>query len=79
MVAQMSETKMNPLNWKREHQIALLCASGLGALFGFIFAIQHVSPGEHPLMIFGVPGAPDSIYLPWNIGCFWRFGRPWED
>jgi hypothetical protein len=28
---------MNPLNWKREHQIALVVAIGLGAVVGCIF------------------------------------------
>jgi hypothetical protein len=27
---------MNPLNWKREHQIALFCAAALGCLVGII-------------------------------------------
>ena len=30
---------MNPLAWKREHQIALVCAIALGCLIGMIFGV----------------------------------------
>jgi hypothetical protein len=30
---------MNPLYWKREHQIALLCAIALGCFFGMVVGV----------------------------------------
>jgi hypothetical protein len=35
---------MNPLLWKREHQRALLLASGIGALLGLIHGVGSSSP-----------------------------------
>jgi hypothetical protein len=32
---------MNPLTWKREHQIALVIAAGLGAIAGCIFGAME--------------------------------------
>lgn len=31
---------MNPLDWKREHQIALVGAFAIGAILGLLFALQ---------------------------------------
>jgi|HubBroStandDraft_1064217.scaffolds.fasta_scaffold100443_3 hypothetical protein len=33
---------MNPLDWKREHQLALLCAVALGCFFGAIVGFRVV-------------------------------------
>ena len=38
---------MNPLNWKREHQIAFLCAAALGCLLGLVAGFQWVRPNGH--------------------------------
>jgi hypothetical protein len=66
---------LNPLRWKREHQIAFFCAAALGCLVGLIVGIQHVSPGEYPSTILGgEPGAPNSIYLPLE---YWMFLALW--
>jgi hypothetical protein len=35
---------MNPLRWKREHQVALICAIILGAFCGFTFGIWSTDP-----------------------------------
>jgi hypothetical protein len=37
---------MNPLTWKREHQLAFLLAIALGALLGLLVGINEVS-GPH--------------------------------
>jgi hypothetical protein len=34
---------MNPLTWKREHQLALLCAITLGGVAGLLFGLWHVA------------------------------------
>jgi hypothetical protein len=33
---------MNPLEWKREHQVALLLCAGIGLIFGFVFGLYTV-------------------------------------
>jgi hypothetical protein len=38
---------MNPLNWKREHQMALVCAGALGGVLSFIAAVLTLHPGRH--------------------------------
>jgi hypothetical protein len=35
---------MNPLNWKREHQIAFLVAVPFGACIGIFGGVQQVEP-----------------------------------
>lgn len=34
---------MNPLEWKREHQIALFISAGIGFIFGFIFELHELN------------------------------------
>jgi hypothetical protein len=34
---------MNPLEWKREHQIALLISAGIGFVFGLIFGLHELN------------------------------------
>jgi hypothetical protein len=34
---------MNPLQWKREHQLALLIGAALGCMYGLVFGLEHVS------------------------------------
>jgi hypothetical protein len=34
---------MNPLEWKREHQIALLICAGIGFIFGLVVGLHEVS------------------------------------
>jgi hypothetical protein len=38
---------MNPLEWKREHQITLICAVALGGLIGAILGLFYLSPNRH--------------------------------
>lgn len=38
---------MNPLHWKREHQIALVMAIALGAAVGWFIGLREVSPYGH--------------------------------
>jgi hypothetical protein len=35
---------MNPLLWKREHQLALLIASATGAAIGLVHGVRSASP-----------------------------------
>lgn len=35
---------MNPLDWKRDHQIALVCALGLGAIVGMAVGLAWSNP-----------------------------------
>ena len=39
---------MNPLHWKREHQIAFLGAVAFGACVGIFAGIQQVEPSANP-------------------------------
>jgi hypothetical protein len=39
--------RMNPLLWKREHQLALLCAAVLGLIFGCLIGIWRSDPFSH--------------------------------
>jgi hypothetical protein len=47
---------MNPLRWKREHQIALLGAAIIGAIVGFIFGIHEADPYGKIFKHFGYYG-----------------------
>jgi hypothetical protein len=38
---------MNPLKWKREHQVALFCAVVLGCLAGLILGLREIKPYGH--------------------------------
>ena len=41
---------MNPREWKREHQIALLCAVALGIIVGTVIGLNRVhAPGWCPV------------------------------
>ena len=39
-----AEGKINPLNWKREHQIAFLVAVIFGACIGIFAGVQQIEP-----------------------------------
>lgn len=41
------EMKVNPLDWKPEHRIALLVAAGAGAGIGIVAGIDKVDPSLH--------------------------------
>lgn len=47
MPALGGDFQMNPLKWKREHQIALACAAALGAVIGAIFGFWYLIPAHH--------------------------------
>ena len=38
---------MNPLEWKRERQVALICAVALGGLIGAILGLFYLNPNPH--------------------------------
>jgi hypothetical protein len=38
---------LNPLTWKREYQLALICAAALGVLVGAIFGFFYLNPNRH--------------------------------
>jgi hypothetical protein len=44
---------MNPLHWKREHQIAFLGAAVFGACVGIFAGIQQVEPSANPHLAVG--------------------------
>jgi H+/Cl- antiporter ClcA len=58
---------MNPLEWKREHQIALLISAGIGFVFGFIFGLQEVSLRGYELYWSGDHVNDHSINFYWAI------------
>ena len=52
---------MNPLHWKREHQIAFLVAAVFGAGMGIFIGMRQVEPSTSPdwlhVASWGVAGA----------------------
>jgi amino acid transporter len=53
---------MNPLHWKREHQIALLGAAVVGAAIGiFAGTRQVVSSADHYWIWLGIWGAAGTV------------------
>src|SRR5260370_39068572 len=67
---------MNPLQWKREHQIAFLCAVGLGCLIGMLVGLRQVSPSGHST--FGAlwcEGRYSCVYL---INTYWLLVIMWS-
>jgi hypothetical protein len=38
---------MNPLEWKREHQIALACAAAIGGVAGLIFGLARTNAYDY--------------------------------
>jgi hypothetical protein len=38
---------MNPLFWKREHKLALLCATALGLMLGCLIGVWRSDPFSH--------------------------------
>jgi hypothetical protein len=58
---------MNPLTWKREHQIAFLCAIALGCLVGIIAGTLMIQPRgrfEFGVLCSGGEYGPCGIYVP---------------
>jgi hypothetical protein len=47
---------MNPLLWKREHQVALLLAAGLGCVIGAWFGVYRINPQHPPVWYPDYPG-----------------------
>ena len=55
---------MNRLEWRREHQIALLIAAAIGAFLGSVIAYHAVSPYV-------------SMYSGWSEATFGNYGLDW--
>jgi hypothetical protein len=62
---------MNPLGWKREHQIALLGAALIGLIVGLVFALHDVNPHEHTTVYAGSSGLV-------RVNTYWRFVVGWS-
>jgi hypothetical protein len=62
---------MNPLRWKREHQIALLGAGIIGAVVGFIFGVRAADPYGRAFEHFGNNG------MTW-INTYWIVVVAWS-
>lgn len=54
---------MNPLNWKFEHQVALMICAGIGLVFGFIFGWSEVDPYTHRIWFYENQ-YHDNLYWP---------------
>lgn len=69
---------MNPLRWKREHRLAMLCALALGGFFGVIFGVRHIDPvgwNEWPFLCgSGFYAQSCSFYVSpgyWSLVALW--------
>ena len=58
---------MNPLHWKREHQVALVGTIALGAVLGFLFGLYEVYPYGHSLEYVKSNGALGWIDTYWLL------------
>jgi hypothetical protein len=56
---------MNPLKWKREHQIALLIGAGIGLIFGLIFSLYVVTDRATEFDYWPGDGRLHSLHLYW--------------
>jgi hypothetical protein len=63
---------MNPMKWKREHQLALVLASALGFLFGMMFGIYRVSPYGHSINL-----DPSGICCDHLVSIYWFLVSLW--
>jgi len=65
---------MNPLHWKREHQIALLCAAVLGVVLGFMVGLQSVPRYLYWSMWWGGDEYTDHVSFIIYWGCLRLLG-----
>jgi hypothetical protein len=56
---------MNPLEWKREHQVALVICAGIGFIFGFMVGLHEINPYNYDL---GWSVGLYQTYWGWNGG-----------
>jgi hypothetical protein len=55
-------SKMNPLHWKREHQIAFLGAAVVGACIGIFAGTRQVEPSANLYwLLVGLWGAAGAV------------------
>jgi H+/Cl- antiporter ClcA len=69
IVAAGQGRKMNPLEWKREHQIALLCAIALGCFSGFIVGLLVLD--SHTRFRWG------ALWCEWQYSCVYFLNGYW--
>jgi hypothetical protein len=60
---------MNPLAWKREHQVALLICAGIGLMFGLMFGMHEVDKYGPLYFLYGWSDSSGSGYH--SIDFYW--------
>lgn len=62
---------MNPLNWKFEHQVALMICAGVGFVFGFMFGLHEVSRSASAYSLGCDYNAPTGAFACHSIDFYW--------
>jgi hypothetical protein len=62
---------INPFHWPPESRLALILASGLGLVLGFVYGLAEVTPFGHNFKYIGTNGALRYFDIYWLLVISW--------